>query len=260
MAADKYTIRLEKVLMLLKGARDAHWEGNGYVWDKNTDLLISALNKIFAGEYEWPARAASTAYAYGDSIEDGDFRYTCVQAGTTGAGSVTFPTAIGGTVTDGTVVWECMERLPLVLWDETLAENIAANGQSKTGYESDSVIYTMTCDWSEGLYVPVGHYVKITSSNFTDANNYDYRYVTALCTTAGTLGTEPDYSSATTITKGDAVPNSGGTAVLEVYEASCTSSGYGTCPTLVGFNDCVNDIKDYEDVHIFMKETAFRNL
>ena len=258
MAADKYTIRLEKVLMLLKGARWYHWDGKGIVWDKNTDLLVSALNKIFAGEYEWPARAASTDYAFGDSIEDGNFRYTCVQAGTTGAGSVTFPTAIGGTVTDGTVIWECMERLPLVLWDEALAENIAANGQAKTEYESRETIW----QWSRsvGCAVDVGDLVNITSSSYTDDGNYEYVYITAIVTSAGTLGTEPDYLSVTTVTKGDAVTNSGGTAVLEVYSGSCKAAGTGTCPTFVGFEDCVNDIKDYEDVHIFMKETAFRNL
>ena len=53
------------------------------------------------------AHAASTAYSLGVVVSDGGSWFQAVAvAGTSGAGPVTWPTADGRTITDGTVVWQ----------------------------------------------------------------------------------------------------------------------------------------------------------
>lgn len=51
----------------------------------------------------WPANSIEWKW---DVISDGGRNYICTTAGTTGSSKPTFPTS--GTVTDGTVVWECL--------------------------------------------------------------------------------------------------------------------------------------------------------
>jgi hypothetical protein len=53
-------------------------------------------------------RANTTAYIYGDVVKPSGgngFLYMCVVAGTSAGAPPSFPTAIGATVTDGTVTW-----------------------------------------------------------------------------------------------------------------------------------------------------------
>ena len=54
-----------------------------------------ALTPYILGDYVWP----TTFNGY---------RYACTTAGTSGATEPTWPTTIGGTVNDGTIVWTCI--------------------------------------------------------------------------------------------------------------------------------------------------------
>ena len=57
-----------------------------------------------------PVWEASTAYTLGQTREptpNNDFRYVVQTAGTSGATQPTWPTAIGSTVLDGSVLWRC---------------------------------------------------------------------------------------------------------------------------------------------------------
>lgn len=58
-----------------------------------------------------PAWEASTAYSLGDSVEPvtpNGKRYVVTTAGTTGASEPTWPTSIGSTVANGSVIWTCV--------------------------------------------------------------------------------------------------------------------------------------------------------
>jgi len=59
------------------------------------------------GSHPW---GALSAYILEDLVQPttpNGYRYQCTQAGTTAAGEPTWPTTIGDTVTDGTVIWRC---------------------------------------------------------------------------------------------------------------------------------------------------------
>ena len=66
------------------------------------DLLTELIKAVL------PSWAASTAYALDDLVipaTSNGYTYKCTTAGTTAGSAPTWPTTIGGTVTDGTVVW-----------------------------------------------------------------------------------------------------------------------------------------------------------
>ena len=61
--------------------------------------------------FSWGSQwAATTTYAVGALVVPAvstKYYYKCTTAGTSGSSSPTFPTVIGSTVTDGSVVWTC---------------------------------------------------------------------------------------------------------------------------------------------------------
>ena len=52
----------------------------------------------------WPS---GTAFSVGDLISDGTNMQRCIVAGTTGGGTPSWSTTLGGTTTDGGVTWQC---------------------------------------------------------------------------------------------------------------------------------------------------------
>src|SRR5690242_11682894 len=57
------------------------------------------------------SRANTTAYTAGQIVRPATgntYVYQCITAGTSGGSVPTYPTTIGGTVTDGTVTWLCV--------------------------------------------------------------------------------------------------------------------------------------------------------
>ena len=61
---------------------------------------------------------ASTAYSKGAIVKPttaNGYYYICTTAGTSGSSQPTWPTTVGATVNDNTVVWECDNRYPVLL-------------------------------------------------------------------------------------------------------------------------------------------------
>jgi hypothetical protein len=78
----------------------------------NSKLLIASGGKI--QEYQkmtrftaWTANTVKTSGVYVRPATPNGFVYKCTTGGTTGSSAPTFPTTVGNTVTDGTVVWTC---------------------------------------------------------------------------------------------------------------------------------------------------------
>lgn len=78
------------------------------------DAYLPTIDKVYAsGVLHWPARAPSTAVAQDTGCEPATrngYLYRATTAGTTGSSTPTFPTTLGATVSDGSVVWECASR------------------------------------------------------------------------------------------------------------------------------------------------------
>lgn len=91
--------------------RGAAFRQDGRVMPRGTIVATDSNGKMAAYEPDLAsasARANSTAYAAGDlatpASANGHY-YRCTTAGTSAASVPTWPTAVGSTVTDGTVVW-----------------------------------------------------------------------------------------------------------------------------------------------------------
>lgn len=72
---------------------------------------------VAAAQATATARANTTAYALGDYVTPATpngFYYKATAAGTSAGTIPTYPTTIGGTVTDGTVTWTCAGKTTLV--------------------------------------------------------------------------------------------------------------------------------------------------
>ena len=68
-------------------------------------LFVANFNSSASNPGYWSASTAATAGQYVSPTTANGHLYVCTTAGTTGTTQPTWPTAIGGTVTDGSVVW-----------------------------------------------------------------------------------------------------------------------------------------------------------
>lgn len=69
---------------------------------KLSNVVVSALTPD-----EWVTLTAYILTNFVEPTTPNGYRYECTTAGTSGATEPTWPTTIGGTVTDGTVTWTC---------------------------------------------------------------------------------------------------------------------------------------------------------
>lgn len=90
--------------------------GTGYTAGGAT---LASKTATFTVANSWgTSRASSTAYALGDVVRPATgnlYLYQCVTAGTSAGSIPTYPTVVGQTVTDGSVVWVCKGRAVLAL-------------------------------------------------------------------------------------------------------------------------------------------------
>lgn len=88
-----------------------------YIKNNGNLLTVCAANP--SGYYQAcnpPEWAASRAYQQGSVVRPtvrNGFVYVCTAAGTSGSSEPTWPTTPGGTVSDGTVTWECFANYAL---------------------------------------------------------------------------------------------------------------------------------------------------
>lgn len=82
--------------------------GSGYT----AGGVVSAATRALTVANSWgTSRANSTAYTVGTVVRPATgntFLYRCVVAGTSGGSIPAFGTVVGGSTTDGSVIWECV--------------------------------------------------------------------------------------------------------------------------------------------------------
>lgn len=69
----------------------------------------------------WAATAARSAGAWARATAGAPFLFEVTTGGTTGSTEPTWPTTVGGTVTDGTVIWTARAAQELPAWVSTVA-------------------------------------------------------------------------------------------------------------------------------------------
>ena len=139
--------------------------GTGYTSGGAT--LASKTIAVTAANSWGTSRANSTAYTLGQFVRPATgngFVYQAVAAGTSGGSVPTYPTTIGGTVSDGGVTWACVGSSLLVLDCADLSwssSTISATGlvvYDSTGTSSTSVLLG---------YIDFGATVSSTAGTFS---------------------------------------------------------------------------------------------
>lgn len=160
------------------------------------NIFTAAIDKTFlSGRTSWPARTTSTAYALNDGVQNAatpnGYLYRAQVAGTSGSGSVTWPTTIDATVVDGTVTWRCVSRLPATELAQALTDlktdwakldTMAAETTTTalayvlpfTAYTAGATQYLMTIGGSGGIECIVTCYRSGTTSAGTPYGAIDH--------------------------------------------------------------------------------------
>ncbi|MEM0173540.1 MAG: hypothetical protein QXI16_03425, partial [Sulfolobaceae archaeon] len=140
----------------------------------------------------YPTWAASTAYAIGATVVPttaNGYYYKCTTAGTSGSTQPTWTTTVGGTVTDGTVVWTCY-AITTTNWNSTIG-SITVDGtvvwqavSLTNGLLTISPSLTGSCVavWNGRLFIANGRIINYSAAgsfiDFTANDNGGYFTVT----------------------------------------------------------------------------------
>ena len=84
------------------------WPGGPQALTGNSNAVGNATNKSDAAVPTWAATTAKTLGQMVTPTVANNYTYQCTTQGTTDGSQPTWPTTIGATVTDGTVVWTCV--------------------------------------------------------------------------------------------------------------------------------------------------------
>ena len=112
---------------------------------------------------------ADTDYEADDFVQDGDYYYVVTTGGTTSGTPATLTTTPGDTTTENGVVFECIDKLPLPLWDGYFAdaktELAVLTGVGLSAYIEPFITETV---YAVGDLVHNGgtHYYRLTALTF----------------------------------------------------------------------------------------------
>lgn len=163
-------IRLQRLTAAVRTHVDANTGATGEVSvtdvtaiKKGASILRDVLTRMQAGTLANPEWEASTAYATDDVREPtaaNGYRYAVTTAGTSGASEPgSWTTTIGGTVSDGSVVWTNIGKSPYGMWDAMFAtwSNEVAMLTSPRAINAE--------EWSSNNAAVVGDYLVTTTRN-----------------------------------------------------------------------------------------------
>lgn len=129
-----FRVKLDDGSLLDTSDYDARMQVRATVDASTAELDCTVTNGRLEVGFDPPAWEASTAYGLGQQVVPpglNGYVYACTTAGTSDSGEPTWPTTIGGDVTDGTAEWECVAtdatvsnlRIALVPGDTTPLTN-----------------------------------------------------------------------------------------------------------------------------------------
>lgn len=110
-------------------------EGDVDMITRTAGTLSDGLRSLEAGKLSWDPWSAEVDYAVDHVTEPtvrNGWRYAVKTPGTSGNTEPVWPTAEGAEISDGSVVWVCVGKLPYAMWDEAFDQWVAEMG-SLTG-------------------------------------------------------------------------------------------------------------------------------
>lgn len=182
--------------------------------NRAAQLYVKALADIAGGDLSWPAWAASAAISEDvvrEPTVDNGYRYA-YSGGTTGSSEPTWPTTVGGTVSDGTGTWTNIGAKPYAMWDAAFVEMqndlFVLRGLSYLDSAADPQ-WTTAASYAQGTVA------------FVPVSRNGHRYAVEVGGTSG--GTEPTWP----ITGGTVVDGSVTWRDLGAYWSATTAIALG---------------------------------
>lgn len=147
-------------------------EASGTGYTANGQALASCTTTYTPANSWGTAHATSTAYALNDVVRPSagnGYLYRAKAAGTSGGSAPTWPTTIGGEVSDGTVTWECVGV------GVTVLDAADPSWSSSTVTARYAVIYDRTpaSDATRPLIACIDQGAAISSTNGTFAVTFN---------------------------------------------------------------------------------------
>jgi hypothetical protein len=127
---------------------------------KSAAIFQDCLARLSGGILQSPPWKPATAYAVDTAAEPtvrNGYRYAVAVAGTSGADEPAWPESVGDTVTDGSVTWLAIGKVPYGMWDE------AFEAWQADAEQLNDLVGKTYPRWSPGTLFPQG--VVILQSN-----------------------------------------------------------------------------------------------